>query len=444
MTERLGTLLDNLLQNDYQPRLRYQIERGTVIFEILKGKKIQTTGRQAVLGLQFSFSWGTHTGVRGDVNLPTPQSRDIRQANIELKRFVVSICVDRALLKSGTESGAFEDELKSLYNTVEATSKIKLAQECYGDSTGVLATLAAVAGAGPGVVISIDNAQYMYVGMPIVLAAPPISGPTFIEATTVTAVDRVANTITCDLAVGASQDDLIALGESATVNNFNGEIQGLLAGLSRTNTYLGLDRTLISEWQGIVFAQPTATTPFAWSEAGMKAVDSEIRKNVQSAAAAGYTKPYDYVLTTFDGHDALYNSRVDQQRFVNNGNAGAQKLQAGFSEVEFRGVPVIADALCPSFNVTSATHYRYTWEGYTLDNGTGFVTPQIYDLMFFINTDKWNWYTWDWLQWANEGGSILYRKQHPTRTDEYYADFEGYMELATDEARCQAVYAFNV
>ena len=441
MAERLGTVLDNLLLNDYQPRLRKQIERGTVLFQILEKRKINATGRKAVIGLQFSYSWGTHSATRGDVNLPTPQSRDIRQADIELKRFVVSICVDRALLKSGTGSGAFEDELKSLYDTVEATARIKLGQESYNDGTGVLATLRAVAGPGVGVVVSVDNAQYMYVGMPIVFATPPIAAPVFIEATTITAVDRTLNTVTCDLAVGAAQNDLIALGESAGVNNFNGEMLGLLAGLSRTNTYLGLSRATFAEWRGIVYAeQALAPTPFAFREAGMKAIDSEIRKNKSVAAGAGFSSPYDYVLTSFEGHDALYNQRITQQRFISSNGAKPMKLQAGFSEVDFRGVPVIADALCPNFNVVDATHYRHSFEGYTLDDGTGYATPQRYDIFFFINSEKWNWYNWDWLQWAQEGGSVLYRKQYPTRTDEYYADFEGYAELATDEARCQGMY----
>lgn len=279
--------------------------------------------------------------------LPGPGNNVLTTLIEPLRYQYQTLSITGQLMKSAEKgSSGHEASFKGLAKMVATNAKIDLNRQAYGDGSGILASVRTAAAAA-ATVIDVSTTIPFRVGSivdGVVIATGVVKEP----ALTVTAINRVARTITVSPALTAGMaitvDGFVNSSPdgSSTVaipnNSWNREIQGLSSIVSSTGTLHGINVTDYPEWA-------------AYSASAVGAISDAVLRTAKRAV--GYNTGIDeagdmefIMITTRGIRDAYADTQLALKRHVN-----TQTLKGGFDALMFDNVPIVCDDHCPSGNL---------------------------------------------------------------------------------------------
>ena len=315
------------------------------------GKEVR---KMAPYGLNGGISAGTETG-----DLPEAGGNNYVQFVLPLKNLYGKIEIsDKAIRASANNAGAYvnlhNDEMEGLIKA----ATFNFGRMLFGDSYGVLATVASATGTA----VKVDSVKYLMEGM-IVDIRDDVSGEIAgLSGKRIVSIDRSTSTITLDSAgATVTSGNIIVLQGS-----FNNELTGLGAIFQKTGSIYGLSRSTYKWLVPKIDDKTTAITDIAMQ----KMID-------ELEAVSGSTVNY---LLCSAGVKRAYQDYLNTYKR----NVDILNLAGGRKALSFNGIPLVSDRFCP-------------------DN-----------TMYFLNTDDFSLHQlcdWKWLE--GEDGKVL--KQVPNK-----------------------------
>jgi hypothetical protein len=410
---------DAVLQNDYLPILR----------EMINQKAILLFGYTPE---ELSNGFGTANAAKGETLDYNGISRDASKVEFAGRKWIFTAHTKRN--ESGTmtaEDGAlpapgrqswedFEDRLRYAYKQIELTgvsmevtegkaySYVRLLEaetegaindlrwdlnrQAYGNQTGNLTEISAD-GANT---ITVASVQYLRVGMPIDIVNK--STDAILGSRNITAINSTTKVVTYD---GA---DLAAVAGTHVVvlsGNWKLEINGLL-NIIDSVTYPTLHTVNGSTagneyWNGKVYAGGATTFD---EDQGQQVLDD--------IGTEGWET--EIIITTRGVRRRYVNTLKAQKRF---NDADAGMLHGGFKFIDFNGVPLLTDDVCP--------------KGYMF-----FLRPQDF---------LWVWLGGNDFRWLQRDGKILRKVEYPVDKDNWRATVYRYNDLGCVRRKTQALIA---
>lgn len=351
------------LKHFYLPGMEEQKNNARVLLAALDRNSKDVSGDYAFVPILLGRNWGI--GMRKNREaLPDPGYQRGARAQIPMRYAFGSLLVTlHAMAATRSGQGSYDTVLDVETEGLMEDLPKDINRQLIGDGTG---RLGQVAGAPAGNVITLDNAtlsapknanelsKYFENGM--VIEGYTTAG---VQHSTATVVSTTANTVTVD-AIGTivDNDELFIKG------NRNQEVTGLLAAVSDTGTYEGINRATPGNerWKSFVNATATGIT-----EAILQNIDTNVEK------ASGQTP--NLIVTSFETRDVYAAILQANRRYVN-----TLDFVGGFRGPEFHGRPIIPDPDMPR------------------------------GLIFFLNTKYISLYQQAGLQFMDDDGAILSRK----------------------------------
>lgn len=248
---------------------------------------------------------------------------------------------DQQLIQmSKTNEGAFLKQLDGMIRDSQLEIKKNMARQINGDGSGSLAELTANVVAGAGVTIFLHDTTAIQPGMRLCVFSQV---PAFVEAITVLTVDPELNTITADTTVPYNSLYFVVQGESASLNNFNGEMLGVRKAIDKSGTYININRATSTVWRSPVMGVGggIANRPTLFNEANGNTVIGNLLKRVMKKDDKGNTKAFEYVMTDFEAYNYIVSQQTNARRFNDNVD-----YKIGVSTLAFNDNPVERDAFC--------------------------------------------------------------------------------------------------
>lgn len=410
---------DAVLQNDYLPVMREQINQKAILL-------FGYTPDELTQGM------GTANAAKGETLDYHGISRDADRVEFAGRKWIFTAHTKRN--ESGTmtaEDGAlpapgrqgwedFEDRLRYAYKQIELTGQSMevtsrnvatyvrlleaetegaindlrwdLNRQAYGDHTG---TLTAITADGANTV-TVSTVQYLRVGMPIDFVNTGTDA--VLASRNITAINSTTKVVTYD---GADATTVPGTHVVVLNGNWKLEMNGLRNIIDST-TFPILHATDGSTagneyWNGKVYAGGSTTFD---EDQGQQVLDD--------IGAEGWEA--EIIITTRGVRRRYVNTLKAQKRF-NDGDAG--KLHGGFQYIDFNGVPLLTDDTCP--------------KGYMF-----FLRPQDF---------LWIWLNGDDFRWLNRDGKILRKVEYPVDKDNWRATVYRYNDLGCFRRKTQALIA---
>jgi hypothetical protein len=154
-------------------------------------------------------------------------------------------------------------------------------------------------------------------------------------------------------------------------------IVGIDSAIGTTNTYGAISGTDYTWWRSTVDAtahtianmKTTTSTSYIWTLLG----------NAFAACAHGGSMP-NLVITSHAIFNIIESTNIVMQTFESLNKRSASLAQNGFSVIQYRGVPIVADEFCPDYQMYVLntkylklyTHSRSSQRGFRF---TGFKEP---------------------------------------------------------------------
>jgi hypothetical protein len=326
-----------------------------------------------------------------DGTLPTPRSRQTKQAKWETKnlfsRFQIT---DKTIKASRTSAGAFASLLEQEISDCEADAKLDLSRQALGDGVGTLATVSDVVAGGDAnsQTFTVDTTMYLAEGMIVdlidVSANPdaPLANATGME---VLLVDDATSQVT--VKPGGDISNTAGVGDYLVVSgNLGLELTGVGAVMSAGTLY-GLSRTT-----------------YPWLKAYTKAVNGEISENIiQAGIDRVETKTgsqIDFIQCAYDVRRAYIDLLSANKQTVN-----SLELKGGWKAISYNGIPLVADKYLP--------------------NGT----------MDLLDLNDWGLYQMSDFEWMDGDGAVLTRVANKAA---YEATLYKYCDLGCQRPAGQA------
>lgn len=222
------------LKLHYLPGLTYQMNESNPLVAIMEKDSKSVAGSEIRMALRY----GRHGGIGNrtdDGDLPTPNSRQTKQARWETKNMFAQIQISDKTMRASRGGGGFAPLLEADLEDAMTDSTDDLERQMFGNNQGAMAT--AVVNATGSKVIGVDSSRFFFEGqiIDIVTAA---TGVIIAAAREILAVDDVANTITIN---GA---DVVVTAGAIIVRsgNFGLELTGLKQMFERDTTIYGINR----------------------------------------------------------------------------------------------------------------------------------------------------------------------------------------------------------
>lgn len=337
----------------YLPGLREQLNNANPVLAVLERDAESVVGGEIRMALRFGRQGGV--GNRADDgDLPTPRSRQTRQAKWNTKNIFARIQIsDKTVKASRSNAGAFANLLEAELADAMTDAKDSLSRQVFGDGTGKLATFATHS--TPTNTLTVDNTQYIAVGQFIDIVDS--SGNVVVSGREILNVDEDAKTITINgSGVTTANTDFAVIS-----GNYNQELTGFGAVFTKDNTLYGIDRSL-NKWFNATVLPVNGNISEVVIQ---KAIDEAERRaggNINFLVASyGVRRAYQNLLTSI-------------KRIIN-----VMELKGGFKAIEYNGIPFTVDKYCPA--------------------GT----------LYGLDLDTWRLYHMgDW-EWLDEDGAILSR-----------------------------------
>lgn len=358
------------LKHFYLPGMEEQKNNARVLLAALDRNSKDVSGDYAFVPILLGRNWGI--GMRKDRQaLPDPGYQRGARAQIPMKYAFGSLLVTlHAMAATRNSQGSYDTVLDVETEGLMEDLPKDINRQLIGDSTG---RLGQVAGAPAGNVATLDNAtlvapknaaeytKYLENGMVIEsyttagVAHAAVGG----TSSPMTVVSTTATTVTVD-AIGTTVDN----DELFIKGNRNIEVTGLLAAVSATGIYEGVNRATAGNERWKSFVEPTAG---AISETILQNIDTGVEK------LCGQTP--NLIVTSFETRDKYASILQANRRYVN-----TLDFIGGFRGPEFHGRPLIPDPDMPR------------------------------GLIFFLNTKYISLYQQAGLQFMDDDGAILSRK----------------------------------
>lgn len=326
----VAPMLKEVWQKGHETAFSKEIVALSRIEQTSDGIKEDHTGRYVVIPLTVRRPQGIGSRAESSV-LPLPGKTGYVGTRLAIKtQYGVGEITAQTLQLVDGEPGAAIDALdQELTNLRESFTK-DYARQVYGNGSGVLATISAVAGTGPWTV-TVDSVQYLAEDMRLDTVNP---GATAVVTANylITAVDDAAKTITVSgSAAPVVGDKLVRNG------NLNQEISGWGQMVSDTAIYQNLDPADEAKWKAIVKGGAAR----AYSEVELTAQFQRVRRQ------AGADKEPTVVFTEDGVERAIFSQLSGSREFHNTVEFGH-----GYSALPFnRGsktVPIVTDPDYPT------------------------------------------------------------------------------------------------
>ena len=336
--------------------------------------------RKAVrLGINGGIGAGTETG-----DLPTPTGSDYVQFVAPLKNLYGTIEIsDKAIRSSASNEGAFVNLLNEEMESLVKSASYNFGRMLFGDGTGKIAT---ITGVDSGNILHVSSLKGLMDGMLVSFCASSGEPNTLVGKRKIVALDRENGLIKVD---GTSiATDILPTGSGVYVQNSNGnEITGLKAIFSE-NVLYQVDR------------ESTVMKPYI--EDGVGDISETLIQRVMDTVEENSGTRVNYIVCSWGVRRALieYYKQYDIM-------LPTMEIEGGFTALNFHGVPVVADRICP--------------------DGT----------MYLLNTDDFKLHQlcdWQWLE--SEDGKIL---KQVAGKPVYTATLVKYAELMCERPCAQAM-----
>lgn len=344
-------LVAEALKEFYLPGLRYQLnDESSLFLAQLERNSESVEGRNIVMALRFGRQGGV--GNRADDgDLPTPSSRQARQAKWETKNLTARIqLTDKTIQASRGSAGAFANLLQQEIEDCETDIKQDISRQIVGDGTGLLATVTVVAAN----VLTVDTAMFLAEGMRV----DAFNVNTLRRANMViSAVNDSSSpqTITVDNATSVVAGDRLFINGAKDL-----ELTGLAAVFEATTIY-GLSRAAVP----VLNAQRRNIAGEISEVRIQTAIDeSELR-------AGGKTN---FLYCSYGVRRAYQNLLTLQKRLVD-----TLDLKGGWKALSYNGIPLAAD--------------KYIRSG----------------RMMCLDLNDWKLYHMGDFEWMNQDGAVLSR-----------------------------------
>lgn len=295
------------------------------------GKEVR---KLAIYGMNGGIGAGTEDG-----DLPSATGNNYEQFVVSLKNLYGTIEIsDKAIRASENNSGAFVSLLNSEMEGLLKASSFNFGRMLFGDGSGTLATVSAVADG----VITVDSVKNLIEGMVIDFrdgtTKTAISGAT---GRKIIGIDRTNKAITVS-GTELDEDDI----DDAIITvqgSYNNEITGLKAIFSNSTTLYGLTR-----------ANHSWLTPYTKSNAG-SLTELTIQSAIDSIEEVSGGS-VNFILCSWGVRRALQSLFATNKRIID-----TVELAGGYKAMSYNGIPIVADRFCPD-----GTMYLLNTEDFTL------------------------------------------------------------------------------
>lgn len=218
----------------YLPGFQYQLNNATPVLAVMDRDQKSVVGSEIRMALRY----GRHGGIGNrsdDGDLPTPRSRQTKQAKWETKNIFGHIQISDKTMRASRGDGAFLSLLEADLEDALNDAKDDLERQLFGNGSGEMATCGTTTASN---IVVVDNTKFFAEGqmVDIVTAA---TGIVLADNREILSVDDASSTITITGApVTTTSTDIIT-----RAGNFNLELTGLEAIFTPDNTLYGIDRT---------------------------------------------------------------------------------------------------------------------------------------------------------------------------------------------------------
>lgn len=236
------TKLEAILKDKYQPALTNQISTEPSPF-LEKIKKVTLTNNTIRCAAPVGINGGFGFGAEG-VGTPKAGAQRYTRFEIDAVDMYVDLQISNKTIELASSNAssminALDGEIKGSY----AAAKWNIGRALFGDGSGKLATVTAVAPAGNNTVLTLDNTKCVIEGLSIDLYdASATSVANLASANAghrILAVDRAAKTVTVDGTLTLNEET----GFITVQGSFNRELCGLGAIFGDTDTLYGLSKS---------------------------------------------------------------------------------------------------------------------------------------------------------------------------------------------------------
>jgi hypothetical protein len=348
------TAIADALKLYYLEGLRYQMnDKSSAFLAQLERDTENVEGSKIVMALRYGVVGGIGNRT-DDGTLPTPNSRKTKKAEWETKNWFSRFqLTDKTIKASRSNVGSFARMLETEISDCETDAKRDLSRQSLGDETGIVATITSVNGA----VATCDNAlgvQYLAEGM--LVDVWDTSGGVYLnQGVEVTAVDRIAKTVTLSALGAGANGDLIYV-----AGNKGMELSGLKAVFENASLY-GIDRNA-NKWLNGTKINVAGEIAEMIIQQGID--DAEIEAGGQIGFGIG----------SYGVRRSIVNLLQANKQTVN-----TMELKGGFTAVSYNGVPIVADK---------------------------FIAP---GELYFLDLNDWKLYHMGDFDWLDKDGAMLHR-----------------------------------
>lgn len=347
------------------------------------------SGRYAVVPMKVRRNQGIGSRAERGI-LPLPGKQGFVGSRVTMRyQYGVGDITVQGLKLADKEPRSFVNLLDQEMTGLRDDVMKDYARQFYGDGTGTLGTVTAVAGN----VLTLDSTQYVEEEMLTDSVTP--GGPTVTAtAMTVDSVDVDAKTVTVDDATGVLVGDVLV-----RTGDYNQEINGLDILIDDTVAVQNLSPATEPKWAASIH---TAGAARAYDELHLiKAMDRGRRLTGKFASV---------IFTDFGGRRAVFNDLVQGREYVN-----TIEFAHGFSAMPFnygaQTVPIVEDPDYPTdFDATETSF-------------TGVVES---DVKIYRDPEGWHF--------AEETGSMFIAKQD--RSDAWEFRIRQISQLGISQRNC--------
>ncbi|MGR6906156.1 phage major capsid protein [Lysinibacillus sp. BSL11] len=218
----------------YLPGLQFQLNNATPILAVMDRDQKSVVGSEIRMALRY----GRHGGIGNradDGDLPTPRSRQTKQAKWETKNIFGHIQISDKTMRASRGDGAFVSLLEADLEDALNDAKDDLERQLFGDGSGKMATCGVTTASNE---VEVDDTRNFAEGQ-IVDIVTAASGVILAGNREIVSVNHKGNTITISGApVTTAGTDIVT-----RAGNFGLELTGLDAIFTPDNTLYGIDRT---------------------------------------------------------------------------------------------------------------------------------------------------------------------------------------------------------
>lgn len=394
----VGTI-GNILKEYYMGPVVEQLNNEVLLLSRLESRSEDLVGKRAYVPLHTGRSTGI--GARGELaTLPAAGSQSYDKAVYDLKYLYGRVQVSGpSMAKSKSDAGSFLQILKGELDGVRNDLKKDLARQVYGDGTGTIAGIAAIAAATGGAqVITLDSAEalrkgQLYVGMKIdvlnengaaatggsnlSISAVNIATPSVTVSTTGLEASNAAEASFTITRAGAISDATYP----SDANRLSNEVDGLqrIVSTATSNSLGGISVTASANtwWDNQRLVRGTD-----WSDSNPDVASSQtgisldlVQKAMNLVRLQGANPSV--ILTTLGIQRDFYSLLQDQVRYTE-----PTTFRAGFSVLEYAGMPLIADVEAPygkMFILDESTLKVFSDQDFHFLDGDGNTLRQVPD-----------------------------------------------------------------